>query len=141
MEHPSYAGVMTMKLWCIIDFCVHDIFFYLMIMPYQFLQVSHIWLSRTPNGGWWELPGFEPVQAFITLALICSSIGFFLTIIILNIVKCYWQFRALADQLFRNPEYHKHVRRQVIKQVQSCFVLLGGILFYCIGFGGYLNMY
>lgn len=27
------------------------------------------------------------------------------------------QFRALADQLFRNPDYHKHVRRQVIKQV------------------------
>ncbi|KAL1358135.1 OVARIAN TUMOR DOMAIN-containing deubiquitinating enzyme 11 isoform X2 [Arachis stenosperma] len=28
------------------------------------------------------------------------------------------QFRALADQLFRNPEYHKHVRRQVIKQLK-----------------------
>ena len=28
------------------------------------------------------------------------------------------QFRALADQLFRSPEYHKHVRKQVIKQVQ-----------------------
>jgi hypothetical protein len=27
------------------------------------------------------------------------------------------QFRALADQLFRNPDYHKHVRKQVIKQV------------------------
>ncbi|MED6196479.1 OVARIAN TUMOR DOMAIN-containing deubiquitinating enzyme 11 [Stylosanthes scabra] len=27
------------------------------------------------------------------------------------------QFRALSDQLFRNPDYHKHVRRQVIKQV------------------------
>ncbi|XP_018827857.1 OVARIAN TUMOR DOMAIN-containing deubiquitinating enzyme 11 [Juglans regia] len=26
------------------------------------------------------------------------------------------QFRALADQLFRNPDYHKHVRKQVIKQ-------------------------
>ncbi|XP_057429955.1 OVARIAN TUMOR DOMAIN-containing deubiquitinating enzyme 11 [Lotus japonicus] len=28
------------------------------------------------------------------------------------------QFRALADQLFGNPEYHKHVRRQVIKQLK-----------------------
>ncbi|KAJ7964597.1 OTU domain-containing protein [Quillaja saponaria] len=28
------------------------------------------------------------------------------------------QFRALADQLFRNPDYHKHVRRQVIKQLK-----------------------
>jgi len=27
------------------------------------------------------------------------------------------QFRAVADQLFRNPDYHKHVRKQVIKQV------------------------
>ncbi|XP_004502073.1 OVARIAN TUMOR DOMAIN-containing deubiquitinating enzyme 11 isoform X2 [Cicer arietinum] len=29
------------------------------------------------------------------------------------------QFRALADQLFHNPEYHKHVRRQVIKQLKN----------------------
>ncbi|WCJ28101.1 OVARIAN TUMOR DOMAIN-containing deubiquitinating enzyme 11 [Euphorbia peplus] len=28
------------------------------------------------------------------------------------------QFRALADQLFRNPEYHKHIRRQIIKQLK-----------------------
>ncbi|TQD69524.1 hypothetical protein C1H46_044943 [Malus baccata] len=28
------------------------------------------------------------------------------------------QFRAIADQLFRNPEYHKHVRKQVIKQLK-----------------------
>ncbi|EXC35000.1 hypothetical protein L484_017701 [Morus notabilis] len=27
------------------------------------------------------------------------------------------QFRALADQLFRSPDYHKHVRKQVVKQV------------------------
>ncbi|OMP07649.1 Ovarian tumor, otubain [Corchorus olitorius] len=27
------------------------------------------------------------------------------------------QFRALADQLFRNPDYHKHVRRQIVKQM------------------------
>ncbi|XP_042010941.1 OVARIAN TUMOR DOMAIN-containing deubiquitinating enzyme 11-like isoform X2 [Salvia splendens] len=26
------------------------------------------------------------------------------------------QFRALADQLFQNPDYHKFVRKQVIKQ-------------------------
>ncbi|KAL3502407.1 hypothetical protein ACH5RR_036856 [Cinchona calisaya] len=29
------------------------------------------------------------------------------------------QFRALADQLFRNPDYHKHVRKQVVKQLKS----------------------
>ncbi|XP_022137760.1 OTU domain-containing protein DDB_G0284757 [Momordica charantia] len=29
------------------------------------------------------------------------------------------QFRALADQLFRNPDYHKHVRRAVIKQLKK----------------------
>ncbi|WCJ32674.1 OVARIAN TUMOR DOMAIN-containing deubiquitinating enzyme 11 [Euphorbia peplus] len=28
------------------------------------------------------------------------------------------QFRALADKLFRNPEYHKHIRRQIIKQLK-----------------------
>ncbi|KAI9154497.1 hypothetical protein LWI28_027101 [Acer negundo] len=26
------------------------------------------------------------------------------------------QFRALADQLFHNPDYHKHVRKEIIKQ-------------------------
>ncbi|KAF9587440.1 hypothetical protein IFM89_002621 [Coptis chinensis] len=30
------------------------------------------------------------------------------------------QFRALADQLFRNPDYHKHVRKQVVKQLKHC---------------------
>ncbi|KAL0545923.1 hypothetical protein IC582_015820 [Cucumis melo] len=29
------------------------------------------------------------------------------------------QFRALADQLFRNPDYHKHVRKAVIKQLKK----------------------
>ncbi|PON77626.1 Heat shock protein 70 family [Trema orientale] len=28
------------------------------------------------------------------------------------------QFRALADQLFRSPDYHKHVRKQVVKQLK-----------------------
>ncbi|CAN1160463.1 OVARIAN TUMOR DOMAIN-containing deubiquitinating enzyme 11 [Linum perenne] len=28
------------------------------------------------------------------------------------------QFRALADQLLRSPDYHKHVRKQVIKQLK-----------------------
>lgn len=28
------------------------------------------------------------------------------------------QFRALADQLFRNPDYHKHVREAVVKQLK-----------------------
>jgi hypothetical protein len=29
------------------------------------------------------------------------------------------QFRALADQIFRNPEYHKHVRKAVMKQLKE----------------------
>ncbi|XP_010488245.1 PREDICTED: OTU domain-containing protein DDB_G0284757-like isoform X1 [Camelina sativa] len=29
------------------------------------------------------------------------------------------QFRALADQLFRNAEYHKHVRKHVVKQLKQ----------------------
>lgn len=29
------------------------------------------------------------------------------------------QFRSLADQLFRNPDYHKHVRREVVKQLKQ----------------------
>ncbi|CAN4084600.1 unnamed protein product [Withania somnifera] len=28
------------------------------------------------------------------------------------------QFRALSDQLYHNPEYHKHVRKEVIKQLK-----------------------
>lgn len=28
------------------------------------------------------------------------------------------QFRAIADQLFQNPDYHKYVRRQVVKQLK-----------------------
>uniref|UniRef100_A0A5B7AI93 ubiquitinyl hydrolase 1 n=1 Tax=Davidia involucrata TaxID=16924 RepID=A0A5B7AI93_DAVIN len=28
------------------------------------------------------------------------------------------QFRGLADQLFRNPDYHKHVRKQVVNQLK-----------------------
>uniref|UniRef100_A0A6V7QX57 ubiquitinyl hydrolase 1 n=1 Tax=Ananas comosus var. bracteatus TaxID=296719 RepID=A0A6V7QX57_ANACO len=29
------------------------------------------------------------------------------------------QFRALADQIFRNPDYHKHVRKAVVKQLKK----------------------
>ncbi|KAL6976049.1 OVARIAN TUMOR DOMAIN-containing deubiquitinating enzyme 11 [Sarracenia purpurea var. burkii] len=28
------------------------------------------------------------------------------------------QFRALADQLLRHPDYHKHVRKEVVKQLK-----------------------
>ncbi|KAL4200804.1 hypothetical protein AMTRI_Chr02g255450 [Amborella trichopoda] len=28
------------------------------------------------------------------------------------------QFRALADQLFRNPDYHKHVRKEIVRQLK-----------------------
>ncbi|KAJ4887110.1 Cysteine proteinases superfamily protein [Raphanus sativus] len=29
------------------------------------------------------------------------------------------QFRALADQLFGNPDYHKHVRKHIVKQLKE----------------------
>ncbi|KAI4991442.1 hypothetical protein ZWY2020_039813, partial [Hordeum vulgare] len=29
------------------------------------------------------------------------------------------QFRALSDQIFRNPEYHKQVRKEVMKQLKE----------------------
>ncbi|XP_010553269.1 PREDICTED: OTU domain-containing protein DDB_G0284757 [Tarenaya hassleriana] len=29
------------------------------------------------------------------------------------------QFRALSDQLYRSPEYHKHVRKEVVKQLKG----------------------
>ncbi|URE29336.1 OTU-like cysteine protease [Musa troglodytarum] len=29
------------------------------------------------------------------------------------------QFRAVADQLFHNPEYHRHVRKAVVKQLKQ----------------------
>jgi hypothetical protein len=35
----------------------------------------------------------------------------------------YLQFRALADQIFRNPDYHRHVRKAVVKQVNHHFHL------------------
>ncbi|XP_072970725.1 OVARIAN TUMOR DOMAIN-containing deubiquitinating enzyme 11-like isoform X2 [Typha angustifolia] len=34
------------------------------------------------------------------------------------------QFRALADQIFRNPDYHKHVRKAVEKQFGAKICLL-----------------
>ncbi|KAK4772223.1 hypothetical protein SAY86_013998 [Trapa natans] len=29
------------------------------------------------------------------------------------------QFRALSDQMFKSPEYHKHVRKEVVKQLKN----------------------
>ncbi|KAK7336205.1 hypothetical protein VNO77_16739 [Canavalia gladiata] len=29
------------------------------------------------------------------------------------------QFRALSDQLFRSPEYHKNVRKEIVKQLKN----------------------
>lgn len=36
------------------------------------------------------------------------------------------QFRALSDQLYRSPEYHKHVRKEVVKQLKDCRALYEG---------------
>lgn len=29
------------------------------------------------------------------------------------------QFRALSDQMFKSPEYHKHVRKEIVKQLKD----------------------
>ncbi|XP_073008240.1 OVARIAN TUMOR DOMAIN-containing deubiquitinating enzyme 12 [Typha latifolia] len=29
------------------------------------------------------------------------------------------QFRALSDQMYRSPEYHKHVRKEIVKQLKD----------------------
>ncbi|GFQ01130.1 otu domain-containing protein ddb_g0284757 [Phtheirospermum japonicum] len=29
------------------------------------------------------------------------------------------QFRALSDQIYRSPEYHKHVRKEIVKQLKD----------------------
>ena len=29
----------------------------------------------------------------------------------------FMQFRALSDQLYRSPDYHRHVRKEIVKQV------------------------
>ncbi|EYU31883.1 hypothetical protein ABFS82_06G000600 [Erythranthe guttata] len=33
------------------------------------------------------------------------------------------QFRALSDQIYRSPEYHKHVRKEVVKQLKDNHVV------------------
>jgi hypothetical protein len=33
------------------------------------------------------------------------------------------QFRALSDQLFRSPEYHRNVRKEVVRQVMHLVFL------------------
>uniref|UniRef100_A0A0E0DDK3 OTU domain-containing protein n=1 Tax=Oryza meridionalis TaxID=40149 RepID=A0A0E0DDK3_9ORYZ len=34
------------------------------------------------------------------------------------------QFRALSDQLYRSPDYHKHVRKEIVKQFAAKICLL-----------------
>nr|CAB3484405.1 unnamed protein product [Digitaria exilis] len=34
------------------------------------------------------------------------------------------QFRALSDQLYRSPDYHKHVRKEIVKQVCESLAIL-----------------
>ncbi|KAL5215666.1 hypothetical protein ABZP36_007067 [Zizania latifolia] len=36
------------------------------------------------------------------------------------------QFRAISDQLYRSPEYHKHVRKEIVKQLKTCNSLYEG---------------
>ncbi|XP_042008118.1 OVARIAN TUMOR DOMAIN-containing deubiquitinating enzyme 12-like [Salvia splendens] len=33
------------------------------------------------------------------------------------------QFRALSDQIYRSPEHHKHVRKEVVKQLKDNYAL------------------
>ncbi|KAE9446108.1 hypothetical protein C3L33_22066, partial [Rhododendron williamsianum] len=39
------------------------------------------------------------------------------------------QFRALSDQIYKSPEYHKHVRKDVVKQVVTITIVNSQILF------------
>lgn len=39
------------------------------------------------------------------------------------------QFRALSDQMYKSPEYHKHVRKDVVKQVVTITIVNSQILF------------
>lgn len=48
-----------------------------------------------------------------------SSKDFVVILSVISYVILVCQFRALADQLFRNADYHKHVRKHVVKQVLS----------------------
>ncbi|KAF0894179.1 hypothetical protein E2562_035698 [Oryza meyeriana var. granulata] len=36
------------------------------------------------------------------------------------------QFCALSDQLYRSPDYHKHVRKEIVKQLKACNSLYEG---------------
>ncbi|KAG1370259.1 putative OTU domain-containing protein [Cocos nucifera] len=36
------------------------------------------------------------------------------------------QFRALSDQMYRSPEHHKHVRKEIVKQLKECRSLYEG---------------
>jgi len=36
------------------------------------------------------------------------------------------QFRALSDQLYRSPDYHRHVRKEIVKQLKECNSLYEG---------------
>ncbi|KAL8153553.1 hypothetical protein V2J09_011313 [Rumex salicifolius] len=65
------------------------------------------------NGSWicYDILQFDPPPR---LDMENSLLGFFLY----ACGHAYLAFRALADQLFRNPDYHKHVRKEVIKQLK-----------------------
>ncbi|KAL3718964.1 hypothetical protein ACJRO7_003984 [Eucalyptus globulus] len=47
------------------------------------------------------------------------------------------QFRALSDQLYRSPEHHKFVRRQIVQQLKSCPERYDGYV--QMAFGDYLK--
>lgn len=53
-----------------------------------------------------EMPFFSILFLFI-----------YLFIIIIIDVSLILQFRALSEQLYKSPEYHKHVRKDIVKQV------------------------
>ncbi|XP_008797076.1 OVARIAN TUMOR DOMAIN-containing deubiquitinating enzyme 12 [Phoenix dactylifera] len=38
------------------------------------------------------------------------------------------QFRALSDQMYRSPEHHKHVRKEIVKQLKECHSLYEGYI-------------
>ncbi|KAG2411391.1 hypothetical protein I3843_03G000400 [Carya illinoinensis] len=38
------------------------------------------------------------------------------------------QFRALSDQMYKSPEYHKYIRKEVVKQLKDCCALYEGYI-------------
>lgn len=52
-----------------------------------------------------------------------------------------WKFRALSDQLYKSAEYHKHVRKEIVKQVSIILFCLYIILSFYYHYGLLCHFY